>query len=120
MCGTVEDRWGWLRSAASGARRDAEPDGHPFGQGCEFEDRDSGFVLFNCRKGGPANRTDDGFGMVEEDERVIRPTAAGPKDILRVPLKRWEVYSAALVSADGREYLVLLRDKLKVEIYRLG
>jgi len=95
--------------------------GHTFGQGCEFEDGDDsiGIALFNCRKGGPRKEADDNFGMDEEEERVAKPVLSGVKILLCVPLKRWEDYSSALVSANGQNYLLLRRDKLKIEMFQV-
>lgn len=106
-------------SQLPGLRELQELVGQPFGQGCEFEDRNatSELTLSNCRQGW-VHKADD-FRMHEEDEKVTRSSSSGVDEVLSVALKPWEDYSAVLASADGHDFLVLLREKLRIEAYEI-
>jgi hypothetical protein len=88
------------------------------GTDCDVEDADTvgNLGLYNCRKGYKVSEK-LGFYVTAESERVI---AQGlERSLLVVPLKNQEHYSSTLASADEHDYLLLLRDDLKVEVYLL-
>jgi len=85
------------------------------GRECRLEDVTAvvGLALYNCRMG----HFDRKYGFQTRDEREKVVAARDAQLILELPLKAWAFYSGSLAEVGGRRYLVMLRDKLKVEVY---
>lgn len=91
--------------------------GYPEESGCRMEDRsdEAGLAVFNCREGYMTEKY--GYVAQAEEERVT--PLDGPGAMMSVKLKRYERHSVTLASADGHVYLLLLRDKERIEMYKV-